>query len=649
MLGIADARDPLLINTVGHSVGLLLFAVLVGLLIADWRRNGIRQTGLTLTAATLALLWNLGSLLVLASSHASLATLDTLVTFSFSVLTILPAVLLDVVLQQKNRLVVAGGYVISCAAIGLHLYELVLADPELHGWAAYSVAGGYGVLLTLAILITIKTEKDATLARSRIVSLLCLLCFALSFLHFGNHHPAAAWTAEVAWHHASIPLVLFVLLQDYRFLFLDVFFQFLFNFGLAAVFVVAAFVTVERFQLWIAFSQNAFSTGIGIVLLCLYFIVFAYFRRRLQTGLASTLFRRNSFENNAQRLARSLSAAQDEKQMLQFASSELAEFMGARQSAVETMTGQPLHRQPFLAGASSRGRFTAQRPWVQVVVPIRLFQGDSYFVLLGSRQGGRRYLSQDLDVLQRLSSIVTEQVERYRHESLERLVAQAELRALQSQINPHFLFNALNTLYGTIDRTSQQARQMVLNLAELFRYVLHTDRQFIELEEEIRIVRAYLEIEKLRLGDRLEVCWAVSEASKSVSIPVLSIQPIVENAVKHGISAKKGKGVVRVSVESFPDRIWIRVEDTGGGFPKERDQQTRAGVGLENVRQRLVLCYGKAAEFTIQSSDNGSIVSFFVPIAFSATANTLPSTAADSPSGKQSSPLETQWRGSSAG
>ena len=119
MLGIADARNPLLINTVGHSVGLLLFSVLVGLLIADWRRNGIRQTGLTLTAATLALLWNLGSLLVLASSRASIATLDTLVTFSFSVLTILPAVLLNVVLPQRKRLIVASGYAISLVAIAL--------------------------------------------------------------------------------------------------------------------------------------------------------------------------------------------------------------------------------------------------------------------------------------------------------------------------------------------------------------------------------------------------------------------------------------------------------------------------------------------------------------------------------------------------
>jgi signal transduction histidine kinase len=643
MLGISDARDPLLINTVGHSVGFLLFSVLVVLLIADWRRKGIRQTGLTLTAASLALLWNLGSLMVLASSRTPGPTLDTLVTFSFSVLSILPAVLLNVVLQGKKKLLLVTGYAVSVAAIALHFYEIDLSEGRLHQWGIYAVSVGFGILLTLAIVLTIRSEVAGRARSGRLVSLICLLCFSLSFLHFGNHHPAAAWTAEIAWHHASIPLVLFVLLQDYRFLFLDVFFQFLFNFGLAAVFVASAFFGVEHFHLWEVFSQDGFRSGLGIVLLCLSVIVFAYLRRALQGRLTAALFRRTIFETYAQLLGRSLATAQDEKQMLQLASANFGEYMEARQSAVESMADAPLQGRPFVAGSSSRSLFSSQSSWAQVVVPIRLFRGDSYCILLGSRQGGRRYLSQDLDVLQRLSAIVVDKVERFRHQSLERLVAQAELRALQSQINPHFLFNALNTLYGTIDRSSQQARQMVLNLAELFRYVLNTDRQFIRLEEELRIVRAYLDIEKLRLGDRLEISWAVSESSKAVSIPVLSIQPIVENAVKHGVAAKKGRGVVRVIVESFPDRIWIRVEDTGPGFSRPQTQEAGTGVGLENVRQRLVLCYGKATEFNIQSSQNGSTVSFFVPIM---TPGQPPPTVAESSLDVPSRPLAAQLPGS---
>lgn len=217
--------------------------------------------------------------------------------------------------------------------------------------------------------------------------------------------------------------------------------------------------------------------------------------------------------------------------------------------------------------------------------------------------------------------MVSEQVERFRHEALKRLLSEAELRALQSQINPHFLFNALNTIYGTIDRTSQQARRMVLNLAEILRYALQTDRQFIQLNEELKIVRAYLEIEKLRLGDRLEIAWSVSEASGSALIPVLSIQPLVENAVKHGISVKREKGIVRIFAEQRSAGLYIAVEDTGGGFQLEggmRDSK-RTGVGLDNVRQRLKLYYGDDAELKIRSDTTGSLVSFIIPVDWSVT------------------------------
>ena len=101
--------------------------------------------------------------------------------------------------------------------------------------------------------------------------------------------------------------------------------------------------------------------------------------------------------------------------------------------------------------------------------------------MVGARRGGRPYRSDDLSDMRRLGVAIVEQVERFRAEELKRLVSQAELRALQAQINPHFLFNALNTLYGTIDRRSRTARRLVLNLAEIFRYFLQGDRTVISL------------------------------------------------------------------------------------------------------------------------------------------------------------------------
>jgi sensor histidine kinase YesM len=162
----------------------------------------------------------------------------------------------------------------------------------------------------------------------------------------------------------------------------------------------------------------------------------------------------------------------------------------------------------------------AQWNWAEAVVPLRLGQGNSKLILLGRRQGGQRYLGEDLEALAVSAAEISEQMESLRRQEMNRLVSQAELRALQSQMNPHFLFNALNTLYGTIPRESAGARRMVLNLADIFRYFLSTDKTFVPLSEEMQIVRAYLEIEQRRLGDRLSVDIQVEDAALPVVIPV---------------------------------------------------------------------------------------------------------------------------------
>ncbi len=134
--------------------------------------------------------------------------------------------------------------------------------------------------------------------------------------------------------------------------------------------------------------------------------------------------------------------------------------------------------------------------WVFAVLPMRFARSDAAYLLLGSREGGRRYLSEDLRVLARLGAAVIEHVEQFRNSQMQNLLSKVELRALQAQINLHFLFNSLNTLYGIIERGNAEARRMVLNLADVYRYLLRAERPMVEIEEELRIVRAYLEIER---------------------------------------------------------------------------------------------------------------------------------------------------------
>ena len=201
-------------------------------------------------------------------------------------------------------------------------------------------------------------------------------------------------------------------------------------------------------------------------------------------------------------------------------------------------------------------------------------------------------------------------VESLRQDEMARLVSQAELRALQSQINPHFLFNALNTLYGTIPRESSTARRMVLNLADIFRYFLQSDKTFVTVAEEMQIVRAYLEVEQSRLGDRLTVQIHVEDAALAVAIPVLSIQPLVENAIKHGVSQQTEPGYVRISVRQDREGLHIVVENSSAGGSAN---SPGTGVGLENVRRRLAICYGAGSDLRVDFGAEVAVVEMEIP------------------------------------
>ncbi len=330
--------------------------------------------------------------------------------------------------------------------------------------------------------------------------------FTTSFLHFGYQHLTSPWTAEIAWHHIGTPVALIVLLQDYRFLLLDTFVRFLMNSGLAALYVASILLLNQRFHIWRLIRPSAFLTGLALVTLCLSLILFVHLRNALQRSLGRVIFRRQDLSGRVSRIARLSSEAHSEDELLSSAARELASHLATNQFAVVAdlaLTGEP--EQPVLLFGRQRTAYRrADYSWAEALLPLRFSSGGVRYLLAGPRKGRQRYLSEDLEDMRQLGSVIVEQVERFRSEELKRLATEAELRALQAQINPHFLFNALNTLYGTIDRNSPGARRTVLNLAEIFRYSLRADRPYIALSEEMRIVQAYLEIEALRLGDRLQ-------------------------------------------------------------------------------------------------------------------------------------------------
>ena len=614
-------NEPLLINSIGHSAGLLLFAGFLVLFLRHRPKHPTAQGLLPMAAASLALLWNAGSLVALGASSGLFAGSDVIVALSFTVLSLLPATLLQLSMEGKVRRIWIAGYAISGLAVGLHLAELAWPDPRFHHAALWLIIIGFGALTVVAMLMT---RRNAPLGTSngarRIAVSMCLFLFAISFVHFSPGHVRYAWSSEVAVHHAGIPLALFVLLQDYRFLLADAFVRFFVNALVAGGFIGLSLVLNARFQILHRAGDNPFLQGILAITACLVLVTLVFVRGRLQVALTRVVFGRPDRDPAIRQIREAGAGAESETVFLRKSSQILAAFMRATHGEVqEVPAGEEctLKTEPTLINDSG-SVFSADQSWAQVSVPLRFTKGDGVLILLGRREGGRRYLSEDLQELARLGAVIGEQVERFRSCEIQRLVSQAELRALQSQINPHFLFNSLNTLYGTIPRESGEARRMVLNLAEIFRYCLHSDRTLIPLSEEVQIIRAYLQIEALRLGDKLKTEIMMDESAGTALIPVLSVQPLIENAVKHGVSSRSGLGMVRLNARATPEGVRIEVSDDGEGFQsssRRRNSPSGGGVGLDNVRQRLRLCFGESAGVQIESSDHGSTVSFVVPAA----------------------------------
>ena len=175
------------------------------------------------------------------------------------------------------------------------------------------------------------------------------------------------------------------------------------------------------------------------------------------------------------------------------------------------------------------------------------------------------------------------------------LAREAELYALRMQINPHFLFNSLNSIAALAGADGGRAREMCIRLSDFLRASLGLgERESIPLSDELALARRYLDVEQVRFGQRLQVSQEVAPGCEDCAIPALLLQPLVENAVKHGVAAMLEGGCVKLSVSRTGDEIRIELENP---FDPESEPATRLGIGLMHVRKRLQVRYGERARF----------------------------------------------------
>ncbi|MBP2167754.1 two-component system LytT family sensor kinase [Erwinia toletana] len=215
-----------------------------------------------------------------------------------------------------------------------------------------------------------------------------------------------------------------------------------------------------------------------------------------------------------------------------------------------------------------------------------------------------------------LSQIISTQLEVSRAEQLREMANKAELRALQSKINPHFLFNALNAISASIRLNPDTARQLVINLSRYLRYNLElNDDDAIDIKKELYQVKDYIAIEQARFGDKLTVIYEIDE-DVACKVPSLLIQPLVENAIVHGIQPCRGKGVVVLAVQDQGDRVRISVRDTGNGISDEviarveNNEMPGNKIGLLNVHHRVRLLYGEGLQ--IYRLNPGTEIAFYI-------------------------------------
>ena len=197
---------------------------------------------------------------------------------------------------------------------------------------------------------------------------------------------------------------------------------------------------------------------------------------------------------------------------------------------------------------------------------------------------------------------------------LETRLVEAQLQALQRQLHPHFLFNTLNTVSGLIRTDPDAADTMIDRLGDLLRMTLHTSGiQEVTLQEELEVLEKYVEIERTRFGSRLTIDMRVQSETLDAQVPSLVLQPLVENAIRHGIAPNARPGRITVSAERDDGELVLQVLDNGDGLPPDRLMALNRGVGLDNTRARLTHLYRDRFEFTFSNLDRGFCVLIRIP------------------------------------
>jgi signal transduction histidine kinase len=615
-----------------------------------------RTDRLPLLAALLGLAWNLGAVAAhVMRSFVNLHPFPSLLAAAFTALGFLPAVVVHSLLRTvdgwKRRpaalAMTVAAYGLSATAGALHFQQAIVRGAAPSQWALRVLTVGFATL-TVALLFTVRRQSGWR--RAAWVSALAL--FAVSASHLSHHEGRDySWWVEVIGHHASLPLAGAILYEDYRFALADIFLKRAIALVLLVALASGLYLNVgvtlleQRERVGAA---DPFSVGLLIGLWVATALVYPWLRRSVAWFVDAWLLRRVDYEALRVKIARRIANQETAEAILDEVCERLKDSLTARDvkwgAAVDedgdekrkTPSGSLI---PFINKSKTSRRLKEAEPRT-TTVSVPTAEPPQYRLLIGELAGGRRLLSDDLEFLESVALMVARRIDaaRVTHErclrdlheqEIRKLATEAELRALRAQINPHFLFNALTTVGYLIQTAPDRALETLMRLTQLLRGVLRrSEGEFATLGEEIELIESYLDIERARFEDRLRVMIDVPSSLRQIRVPALLIQPLVENAIKHGVSPCRAGGEVVIlarlarnagrtaALTSAADTLQIWVRDTGAGASERELARGRArGIGLQNIEQRIKRHYDGAATFDIRSATGvGTTVELGLPI-----------------------------------
>lgn len=657
-----------LINLLGFLTGTALYAMLLAMVLKGRRVSGtagdstfpIQRSGtrdsLPLLTALLGLIWNLGGLLSYGvfefrSGHAS-ASPAMLLAGAFVALGFLPAVVVHSVLRTEESFrirgtpaaLVAASYALSAIAGIQHLYEALRWDYAPSHWALHVLTAGFG---TVIVCLLVLTREQGIWKRAGWA--IALAVFAVSAQHLSHHegHDYPLWI-EVMGHHASLPLAFAILYQDYRFALADLFLKRALVLVLLVGLAFALYAGIAAPRLGAHFFQgqlDPFAVGLILSLWVVTALLYPVMQRAVNRVVDSWLLGRADYDAVRASIGDQIATLETPEAVLDALCPRLSAALTARDlrwavNEPEAPPEAPAKKSgrlflPQIDRARNSRWLRESKPGPQpAIVSIPTATAPHYHLLVGELAGGRRLMSDDLSLLDSVASMAARRIDAVRviHErcmrdlqeqEIHNLATEAELRALRAQINPHFLFNALTTLGYLIQTSPDRAQETLMRLTTLLRAVLrHSDGEFTTIGEELELIESYLEIERARFEERLRVHIDVAEDARTLRIPSLLIQPLVENAIKHGVSPSRTGGDIFIEIHCEPQpgeagkRCRICVRDTGAGASEiELAHGRRRGVGLANIEQRIVRHYGEAAHLRIRTArGEGATVELELPV-----------------------------------